>query len=179
MLSSRKQCFSIPRRTSNILRRHFKANRLLSSGLIVMRACSFYRIYNFLYVIAPESFYCERYFRSYLKCELAPPDAKIERLFKEKERLTFEIAVIYTKISRLRKQYRAVIKKLRDLGSRENRNILELEINKILSDRQLSALKALNFPSPRPFSFTVPVREEFTDPFFRLLDSPGKNAEIP
>jgi hypothetical protein len=38
---------------------------------------------------------------------------------------------------------------------------------------------ALNFPSPRSVFFTVPVeREESTDPFFRLLDSPGKSAEI-
>jgi hypothetical protein len=85
--------------------------------------------------MASESFYCEQYFRSYLKCKLAPPDAKAERLFKEKKRLVSEIAVIYTKISRFRKQYRAVIKKLRDLSNRENRNILEFEINKILSNR--------------------------------------------
>jgi hypothetical protein len=46
-------------------------------------------------------------------------------------------------------------------------------------DRQFPTLKALNFPSPRPFSFTIPVgKEEFTNPFLRLLDSPGKNTEI-
>jgi hypothetical protein len=63
---------------------------------------------------------------------LAPLDAKAERLFKKKERLAFEIIAIYAKITRLRKQYRAVMKKLRDLGSRENRNILELEMNEIM-----------------------------------------------
>jgi hypothetical protein len=68
-----------------------------------MRACSYYRIHNFLCVIAPESLYYERYFRSYLECELISPDIKIERLFKEKERLTFEIIATYTKITRLRK----------------------------------------------------------------------------
>jgi hypothetical protein len=72
------------------------------------------------------------------------------------------------------------MKKLRDLGNRENRNILELEIDKMLSDRQLSVPKVLNSLSPRPSSFTVPVgREGSTDPFFRLLDSPGKSAEVP
>jgi hypothetical protein len=91
------------RRTSNILRRHLKADRFLSSGLIVMRACSFYRIYNFLYVIAPESLYCERYFRSYLKYKLALPDAKAERFLKEEERFASEITAVYTKTSRFRK----------------------------------------------------------------------------
>jgi hypothetical protein len=68
-----------------------------------MRACSFCRIYNFFCVIAPESSYYERYFRFYLEYELAPPDAKVERFFKEKERLTSEIAVVYAKIFRFRK----------------------------------------------------------------------------
>jgi hypothetical protein len=93
----------MPRRTFSTLRRHFKANRLLFSGLIVMRACFFYRIYNFFCVITPESFYCERYFRSHLKCELASLNAKVERLFKEKKRFAFEIAAVYAKIIRFRK----------------------------------------------------------------------------
>jgi hypothetical protein len=124
----------MPRYISSTLRRHLKANRLLSSGLIVMRACSYYRTYNFLCVVAPESPYCERCFRSHLKYELAPPDAKIKRLLKEKERLISEITAAYTKTTRLRKQYQTIIKKLRDLGSRKNRNILKLEIDKIMAD---------------------------------------------
>jgi hypothetical protein len=91
------------RRISNILRRHFKADRLLSSNLIVMRAYSFCRIYNFFCVIAPEFPYCERYFRSYLKCELTPLNAKAERLFKKEKRLASEIAAAYAKIIRFRK----------------------------------------------------------------------------
>jgi hypothetical protein len=70
------------------------------------------------------------------------------------------------------------MKKLRDLSNREDRNILELEIDKILSDRQFSILKALNSSSPRPSSFIIPVKEGFTNSFLRLLDSPGKSAEM-
>jgi hypothetical protein len=70
------------------------------------------------------------------------------------------------------------MKKLRDLSNREDRNILELEIDKILSDRQFSILKALNSSSSRPSSFIIPVREGFTNFFLRLLDSPGKSAEM-
>jgi hypothetical protein len=128
--------------------------------------------------MAPEFSYCERYFRSHLKYELAPPDAKTKRLFKKKKRLASKITATYTKTSRFRKQHRAVIKKLRDLSNREDRNILELEIDKILSDEQLPILKTLNSLSSRPFSFTVPVGERFINPFFRFLDSPDRNAEV-
>jgi hypothetical protein len=93
----------MPRHISSTLRRYLKADRFLSSGLIIMRAYSYYRTHNFFYVIAPESLYCERYFRSYLKYKLAPPDIKIKRLLKEKERLISEITAVYAKITRLRK----------------------------------------------------------------------------
>jgi len=46
-------------------------------------------------------------------------------------------------------------------------------------DKQFLILKILNFLSPRLFSFTIFIgREKFTDPFFRLLNFPGKNAEV-
>jgi hypothetical protein len=129
-----------------------------------MRAYFFYRIYNFLCVVTLESSHCERCFRSHLECELAPPDAKAERFFKKKERFIFEIAAAYAKIIRFRKQYRAVIKKLRDLGSREDRNILELEIDEVIINdlsevlqEGIILLKILNFLSPRFFSFLNPA----------------------
>jgi hypothetical protein len=44
-------------------------------------------------------------------------------------------------------------------------------------DGQLPVLKILNFFSPRSFSFTVFVEKERSiNPFFKLLNSPGKNA---
>jgi hypothetical protein len=44
---------------------------------------------------------------------------------------------------------------------------------------QFLILKVLNSLLLRPFSFTVPVGEKgFTDPFFRLLDSPGKSIKM-
>jgi hypothetical protein len=71
------------------------------------------------------------------------------------------------------------MKKLRDLGSREDRNILEFKIDKMLSDKQFPALRALNSFSFRSFSFTVFIRKEgFTDPFFKFLDFLGRNAEV-
>jgi hypothetical protein len=93
----------MPCRTSSTLRRYRKADRLLFSGLIIMRAYSFCRIYNFFCVVTPESPHCKRYFRSYLKCELAFLDIKAERLFKKEKRLASEIAAVYAKITRFRK----------------------------------------------------------------------------
>ena len=46
------------------------------------------------------------------------------------------------------------------------------------SDRQFSVLGALNFFLSWPFSFTVPVGEGFTDPFFGFLDFFSKSAEV-
>jgi hypothetical protein len=75
---------------------------------------------------------------------------------------------------------------LRDLGSRKDRNILKLEINEIMADNvverngQFFVLKVLNFPSPRPFFFTILIKGKgFTDPFFRLLDFLGRNVGMP
>jgi hypothetical protein len=46
-------------------------------------------------------------------------------------------------------------------------------------NRQFFALKALNSPSSRSFSFTILVkRERFTNLFFRLLNSSDKNAKM-
>jgi hypothetical protein len=71
---------------------------------------------------------------------------------------------------------------MRDLNNRKARNILELKVNEIVADavKGVILLEALNSPSPRSSSFTnLAVREESTDSFFRLLDSPGRNAEMP
>jgi hypothetical protein len=91
------------------------------------------------------------------------------------------------KTNRYSKQRRLAFKRIKELGRRENQNILKLEIDKIMTenvniserDRQLFTLKALNFFSPRSSFFIISVKgERFTNPFFRLLDSFDKSAEI-
>jgi hypothetical protein len=56
-----------------------------------------------------------------------------------------------------------------------------IESVKILEkNRQLFILRILNFFSSRSSSFTISVkRERFINPFFRLLDSPNRSAEMP
>ena len=92
------------------------------------------------------------------------------------------------KLLRLRKQRRLLQKKRRALGAREFQNIEKLEIDEMMTkdmeifegNGQLPALKALNSPSSRLSSFTVPVgKEKSTNPFLRLLDFLNKNAKVP
>jgi hypothetical protein len=64
------------------------------------------------------------------------------------------------------------------MGDRKMKNILNLEIDELLSDGQLFILKALNSFSSRLFFFIVSVGEGFIDLFFRLLDFSGRNAEL-
>jgi hypothetical protein len=76
------------------------------------------------------------------------------------------------------------MKKLRDLGSRKDRNIFKLEIDEIMTDniikknRQFPILKILNSFSPRPSFFTVPIGKRFTNPFFGLLNSFNKSVKV-
>jgi hypothetical protein len=67
------------------------------------------------------------------------------------------------------------MKKLRDLNSRKNRNILKLEIDETIisnlpkiSRKGVTSLKALNSPSPRFSSFINPA----------LLGSPNRSVKM-
>jgi hypothetical protein len=74
------------------------------------------------------------------------------------------------------------------LGKRKDQNILKLEIDEIMNesgpgeipDLSLNFLPgALNFFSSRSASFTAPIKGKgITNSFLKLLDSPGKNAEM-
>jgi hypothetical protein len=71
---------------------------------------------------------------------------------------------------------------MRNLNNRKTRNILEFEIDKRIADtvKKIILLEILNFLSSQFSSFTnLIVRERFINPFFKLLNSPGKNAEVP
>ena len=71
------------------------------------------------------------------------------------------------------------MKKLRDLGSREDRNILELEMDEMLLNGQLPVLGTLNSFSSRLSFFAISVGGEgFTNPFFRLLDFFDRNVKM-
>jgi hypothetical protein len=75
----------MPRSRSQItssLRRQRKADRLLFIGIFVIRPCAYCSTRGFLYILGAESPHYERYYRANRQCELAPPNAEIERLLK-------------------------------------------------------------------------------------------------
>jgi len=70
---------------------------------------------------------------------------------------------------------------MRDLGNREARNILELEVDEIVANaaERVVLLRALNFFSPRSSSFTnLFMGERITDLFFKFLDSSDKSVKM-
>jgi hypothetical protein len=106
MLSPRKQCFLMPRSRSQIIssfRRQRKADRILFSGMLVIRAYTYYFTRGFFCVLGAESLYYERYYRANRQCELASPDTEIERLLKQERKLFSEIKEAQTKVIRLSK----------------------------------------------------------------------------
>src|SRR5450755_2831532 len=115
-----------------------------------MRPCSQCVSRNLLCVVSASSDHCEQCARTHRQCELAPPaEAIIKRLSREEDRILNQIqekrrVALKTDaaVTRLRKQRRAVQKKLRDLRDKEMQNILELEAKETLE----------NAPSLKPFS---------------------------
>jgi hypothetical protein len=74
------------------------------------------------------------------------------------------------------------LKKIRNLNNRKARNILELKIDEIVADaaKRVILLEILNSFSPRSFSFiNLIMGKGSTNSFFKLLDSPSKNVEMP
>ena len=158
-----------------------------------MRPCQSCVSRGLLCVVSDMSEHCEQCFRVKRSCELAPPDAEMERLLRQKKELFDKAMEAKAKATRFAKQHRLVVRKLRELDRREEQNILELEIDEIMADGAVEvdgfvaaategviSSGALNSPSPRSSSFIDPaVGEGSTDPFLGLLDSPGRSAEVP
>jgi hypothetical protein len=80
------------------------------------------------------------------------------------------------------------LKRIKELSRREDQNILELEIDEMMTedveiserDGQFPISGTLNFFSFRSSSFTALVKgERSINLFFRFLNSPDRNAEVP
>jgi hypothetical protein len=93
----------MPFRIFSIIRHSRRVNRLFSYCLLIMRPCRFCISRNLLYVISDLSKYCKQYFRSKRFYELAPPDAEIKRLLRQKRELFDKIIEIKIKITRFTK----------------------------------------------------------------------------
>jgi len=154
-----------------------------------MRPCQSCASRQVLCVMSSESEHCEQCVRFNRQCDLASPHKEMERLHRQEKELFNKAQEAKTKAIRYSKQRRLIIKRLKELGRREDQNILELEIDEMMDESGPGEIPdlpldfssgALNSPSPRSVSFTAPVEGEgSTDPFLGLLDSPGRSAEVP
>jgi hypothetical protein len=77
---------------------------------------------------------------------LASPITEIKRLGARVDTLREQRLEAERKAIRLRKQERALIKKIRELGDREDQNILDLEMEEELEEVAKRALHSLDPP---------------------------------
>lgn len=115
--------------TSSSLRRSSQADRLLSSGVLVMRPCSQCLAAGVLCILSPRDEHCEQCYRHNRKCDLASPWAEDDRLQKQEEELRERRLRAESEAIRLRKQERLLQKRRRELWAREKQNITELEVD--------------------------------------------------
>jgi hypothetical protein len=74
-------------RVSNIIRHSRRADRLFFYYLLAMRFCRFYISRGLFCVIFNLFEHYKQYFRNKRSCELASPNAEIERLLRQKREL--------------------------------------------------------------------------------------------
>jgi hypothetical protein len=136
-----------------------------------MRPYSAYISRSLVCSVSHASDYYVEYFRTYRRCELASPIDEVDRLLTKKEKLRDQALEAEAKALRLRKQARILRKKARELSDRENRNILDLKMDKALA-------KALDPELPRfsPAPGVPPSPAGFSQVSF---DSLGRISPVP
>jgi hypothetical protein len=123
----------MPRLSSSTQRRHRLADKILCLGTITMRPCASCTRLGVLCVTSTAHESCEQCLRSTRRYDLASPLAEVKRIFKKTEKLQAEALEAEAKAYRLRKQRRTLLKKIRELGARKERNIKDLKMNKAAS----------------------------------------------
>jgi uncharacterized protein (DUF3084 family) len=94
-----------------------------------MRPCTSYVSHGTLCVLFSIDERCEQCYRSQRSYELASPWSEFDKLHKEKEKIRQQRLKAKLKAVRLRKQERALQKRLKALSDREKQNILDLEMD--------------------------------------------------
>jgi hypothetical protein len=124
----------MPRLSFNTQRRHRFVDKILRLGTIAIRPYAFYTRLGILYITSAAYKFCEQCLRSTRSCDLTSPLAEVKRIFKKTEKLQAEALEAEAKAYRLRKQRRMLLKKMRELGARKEKNIENLEINEAAAE---------------------------------------------
>jgi len=138
-----------------------------------MRACFFCVSRNALCIVASGSEHCEQCTRANRRCELSAPLAEIERLADKDEKLEKEVIELRIKTLRLQREQRRVRRKMRELGVREDQNILDLEADEATT--RAAAAPESRVASPGPTSPTGLSQVSFGS-FGRTSPVPSGNA---
>jgi phosphoribosylaminoimidazole-succinocarboxamide synthase len=122
-----------------------------------MRPCSACVSRLILYQMSDASNYYVEYYRINRRYELASPMVKIKRLGAKADALREQSLKAERKAIRLRKQTRALYKKIRKLDNRKNQNILDLKIEEKMEE---AAKRTLNTPlDPSELPNSAPTLE--------------------
>jgi hypothetical protein len=111
--------FVISRLTNSTQRRNNRSESLRKHAWFVMRLCSTYMSRHILCSMSEVLDSCVECNRTHRRCELASPMAEVKRLASKAEDLREQALETERKTLRLRKQARALYKKMRDLGARK------------------------------------------------------------
>src|SRR5450432_2411206 len=134
-----------------------------------MRPCFSCVSRGLLCSVSEASDHCVEYYRTHRRYELASPMAEVERLALKAEKLREQRLEAERKAIRLRTQERALYKKMRELGDRENQNILDLEAEEAL-ERVLAASQPPTGAGSGPAPGVSPGPAGFSPVSFGSLD---------
>jgi hypothetical protein len=145
-----------------------------------MRPYSTYVLRGLLCQTSEASDHYVECYRTHRRYELASPMVEVERLGAKVDTLREQRLEAERKAIRLRKQERALIKKMRELGNREDQNILDLEIEEEMEEAAKRALSSSSDPSELPNSAPAlgfpPSPAGFSQVSF---DSLGRTSPVP
>ncbi len=152
--------------SSSTKRRHATADHIALIGTERMRKCTRCAVDGAPCIVSELSDSCERCYRTHRSCELSAPWSEVQKVLAQSDKLDEQILESQAKILRLRKQKRALVKKLKELGAREEQNVFGLE-----QDEQAAASTGAPSVPASEFDFSVPVDFPWNEEMATLLDS--------
>ena len=115
------------RKTSSSHRRFLAAEQLFCLFWLTIRLCQNCVERKLEYIFFSDTDEYKKYYLYRRYCDLAPPLAEINRINIDRAKLDKKILETETKTFRLRRQRKLFLRRLRELGDREARNIEDVQ----------------------------------------------------
>ncbi len=133
-----------------------------------MRKCIQCEKHKVACVVSEISESCEQCYRFHRSCDLSAPFKEIDKAMKQVEELSDQIAASEAKSSRLRKQKRLLLKRLKEMGAREEKNVEELEADGLAVEQKGGPSDPATFSE---FDFSAPLEFPWSEEVATLLDA--------